>query len=76
MKLFDNASNGDPDVLSIDTEGIFADRHSTLAEHPIDEEALGVMAESITAHVEATDYLPTDRLMTLERREDAIVINS
>ena len=34
------------------------------------------MAESITAHVEATGHVPTDRLMTLEVREDAIVINS
>lgn len=76
LKLFDTTSNGEKNLISIDTEGIFADRNSVLDEHPIDEEALGVMAESITAHVEATEYLPTDRLMTLERREDAIVINS
>ena len=34
------------------------------------------MAEHIATHVEATGHVPTDRLMTLERREDAIVINS
>ena len=74
--LFEDEDNVPTSLDVIDTEGIFADRGSILSEHPIDEEALGVMAEHIAAHVEATGHVPTDRLMTLERREDAIVINS
>ena len=74
--LFKDEDNVPTSHDVIDTEGIFAERNSILSEHPIDEEALGVMAEHIATHVEATGHVPTDRLMTLERREDAIVINS
>jgi len=61
---------------AIDVNALFADRNSTLREHPIDDEALGLMAETITNHIEATGVLATDRKMTIEERDDAIVINS
>ena len=60
----------------VDVNGIFADRSSTLKEHPIDDEALGLLAETITNHLEVTGVLATDRKITIEEREDAIVINS
>ena len=76
LHLFENEPNAVLNTRAIDTEGIFAERDSILSEHPFDDEALGIMAETITAHIEATGHVATDRLMTLEQREDAIVINS
>ena len=34
-----------------------------------------MLAETIAAHVDATGTLPTDRVMTLEERDDAFVLN-
>lgn len=44
--------------------------------YPLDDEARSLLAESIIAHVETTGDLPTERRMTVEQREDAIVVNS
>ena len=60
----------------LDVNALFADRDSTLKEHPIDDEAMGILAETITNHLELTGVLATDRKITIEEREDAIVINS
>ncbi len=49
---------------------------STLEDYPLNGEAKGLLAEAIRAHVEATGNLPTEAVMTIEKREDALVINS
>ena len=61
---------------ALDVNGLFAGRNSSLKEHPIDDEALGVLAETITSHLEVTGVIATDRKITIEERDDAIVINS
>ena len=50
-------------------------RTANLLDYPLDDEARSMLAETIAAHVEATGTLPTDRMMTLEERDDAFVLN-
>ncbi len=76
LQLFEVEENAQYDHKALDRVGMFSDRHSTLTDHPFDNEALGLMAETITTHVEATGHIPTDRLITIEARDDALVINS
>lgn len=61
---------------ALDVNAIFAQRDSKLSDHPIDGEAMSLLSEAIRSHIEATGHLPTDRKMTIEEREDAVVINS
>lgn len=76
LQLFEYEMNANFDEKALDKAAIFSQRNSKLEEYPFDDEALGMMAETITAHVEATGHIPTDRLITIEARDDALVINS
>ena len=49
--------------------------NSKLADFPLNGEAKGILAEIITSHFEATGFIPSERLITIENREDAIVLN-
>ncbi|MEZ8112398.1 MAG: DEAD/DEAH box helicase [Candidatus Poseidoniaceae archaeon] len=62
--------------VGLDVGGIFAERDSKLSDHPIDGEAMSLLSEAIRSHIEATGHLPTDRKITIEERDDAVVINS
>lgn len=62
--------------VGLDVNGIFAERDSKLSDHPIDGEAMSLLSEAIRSHIEATGHLPTDRKITIEERDDAVVINS
>ena len=42
---------------------------------PFDGEALGLLADTITRHIDATEALPDDQTITIERRSEALVIN-
>ena len=44
-------------------------------DYPLNGEAKGILAEIITAHHEATGFIPSERLITIENRDDAIVLN-
>ena len=61
--------------VGLDVNSIFAQRDSKLSEHPIDGEAMSLLSEAIREHIEATGHLPTDRKITIEERDDAVVIN-
>lgn len=61
------------DVL--DPAGLFADEALELDDLPLDKEALGILFESVQEHLEACGDVPTNRLLTIESRDDAIVLN-
>ena len=45
-------------------------------DYPLDEEARGLLFEEVLNHLDATGILPTDRCITIENRDEAIVVNS
>ena len=64
-----------PAPPDLDPLGLVPSRSQSLADYPLDDEARSMLAETIAAHVDATGTLPTDRMMTLEERDDAFVLN-
>ena len=64
-----------PDPPTLDPLALIPSRTTTLADYPLDDEARSMLAETVAAHVDATGTLPTDRVMTLEERDDAFVLN-
>ena len=64
-----------PDPPTLDPLALIPSRTTTLADYPLDDEARSMLAETVVAHVDATGTLPTDRVMTLEERDDAFVLN-
>ena len=64
-----------PAPPDLDPLGLVPSRSQSLADYPLDDEARSMLAETIAAHVDATGTLPTDRVMTLEERDDAFVLN-
>ena len=49
---------------------------STIDEYPLNGEAKGILADIISTHFASTQMIPSDRLITIEDRTDALVINS
>ena len=64
-----------PEPPALDPLALVPSRTTTLADYPLDDEARSMLAETIAAHVDVTGTLPTDRVMTLEERDDAFVLN-
>jgi len=60
----------------IDTTQIFNRRGTSVADYPLNDYALGMLCEEIGNHVEKTGSLPTDRRITIEERNDALMVNS
>jgi len=65
-----------PQEPDFDPLGLITPQKAQLSELPLDSDSMSLLAEVITAHFEATETVPTDRLMTIEERQDALVINS
>ena len=65
-----------PALPELDPLGLVPARHVTLSDYPMDDEARSMLAETVTEHLDATGYLPTDQVMTVEERDDALVVNS
>ena len=65
-----------PEPVDIDPRGLLPTRSFGLDAYPMDAEALSMLAEQVSEHIDATGSLPTDRHMTVEERDDAIVVNS
>ena len=61
---------------SIDRFNLLASDDISLTDFPINEHALGMLSDEIGNHMEKSGVLPTDRKMTVEARNDAIIINS
>lgn len=49
---------------------------SSLEDYPLNGEAKGIIADVITSHFDSANMIPSERLITIENREDALVINS
>ena len=60
----------------IDATQIFNRRNTTVSDYPLNDYALGMLSEEIGNHVEKTGSLPTDRRITIEERNDALMVNS
>ena len=74
----------DLDIIDLDNKGTKAiDRFDLLvsnelqiSDYPINEHGLGMLSEEIGDHMEKSGRLPTDSVITIEERNDAIIINS
>tara|TARA_Y100001978_G_scaffold154350_2_gene139772 strand:+ start:272 stop:3280 length:3009 start_codon:yes stop_codon:yes gene_type:complete len=65
----------DETVDTLDPAGLLSNK-SKLQDYEINGEAKGMIAEIITNHFNSTNAIPNDRLITIENRSDALVINS
>ena len=59
----------------IDAAGLLSHDGLPLTSYPLDGEAIGVLADTITRHIDATEALPDQQTITIERRSEALVIN-
>ena len=50
--------------------------HSELDDYPLNGEAKGILADVITTHFNSAKMIPSERLITIEDRDEALVINS
>jgi len=61
---------------SVDRFNLLSSSNLTLTDYPINEHGLGMLSEEIGEHMEASGVIPTDSRITIEARNDAIIINS
>ena len=47
-----------------------------IKQYPVDDEAMSILVEAVTSHIDSTGMLPCDNVITIERRDDALVLNS
>ena len=59
----------------IDPAGLLSG-NSKLEEYPLNGEAKGILADIISTHFNSANMVPSDRLITIEDRNEALVINS
>ena len=59
----------------IDVAGLLAHDGHPLTSYPLDGEAIGLLADTITRHIDATQSLPDQQTITIEQRSEALVIN-
>ena len=59
----------------LDVAGLLANDGLPLTAYPLDGEAIGFLADTITRHIDATEALPDQQTITIERRSEALVIN-
>ena len=59
----------------IDVAGLHAHDKQPLTSYPLDGEAIGLLADTITRHIDATEALPDQQTITIERRSEALVVN-
>lgn len=50
--------------------------HTKLSDYPLNGEAKGIIAQMVSTHFDSAGMIPSERLITIEKREDALVINS
>ena len=63
-------------LSSIDRFNLLAPKSLDISDYPINQHGLGMLSEEIGDHLEKSGSLPTDRKITIEARNDAIIINS
>jgi len=64
----------DEEINQIDPAGLLSGQ-STIDEYPLNGEAKGILADIISIHFSTAQMLPSDRLITIEERNDALVLN-
>ena len=64
----------DEEINQIDPAGLLSGQ-STIDEYPLNGEAKGILADIISTHFSSAQMLPSDRLITVEERNDALVLN-
>ena len=64
----------DEEINQIDPAGLLSGQ-STIDEYPLNGEAKGILADIISTHFSTAQMLPSDRLITIEERNDALVLN-
>lgn len=65
----------DEEVNEIDPAELLKGK-SILEDYPLNGEAKGILAEIVTTHLDSAGMIPSDRLITIEDRDEALVINS
>ena len=65
----------DEEVNQIDPAGLLMGS-STIDEYPLNGEAKGILADIVSTHFSSAQMIPSDKLITIEERSDALVINS
>ena len=62
-------------VDTIDPAGLLVG-NTTLADYPLNGEAMGLLGEIVAKHFDSAMNIPSERLITIEDRDEALVINS
>ncbi len=65
----------DDKVTQIDPAGLLSGS-SKLDDYPLNGEAKGILADVVTTHFNSANMIPSDRLITIEDRSEALIINS
>ena len=65
----------DEEIDQIDPAGLLQGS-TKIDEYPLNGEAKGILADIISTHFSSANMIPSDRLITIEERSDALVINS
>ena len=47
-----------------------------MGDYPLNGEAKGILAEIVATHFDSAGMIPSERLITIEDRDEALVINS
>ena len=69
--------DGGPDLVSAPPWGLArTGPPPSLADYPLSDAALGHLMERTIEHIDRAGHVPSDRLLTIELRTDALVVNS
>ena len=71
LKNLDNSAH-----KRIDRFKLLCSNSLKIDNYPINQHALGMLSEEIGDHIEKCGSLPTDRKITIEARNDALIVNS
>ena len=65
----------DEKVTEIDPAGLLSGT-TNLSDYPLNGEAMGILGEIVAKHFDSANHIPSERLITIEDRDEALVINS
>ncbi|MGY8745040.1 MAG: DEAD/DEAH box helicase [Candidatus Poseidoniales archaeon] len=65
----------DEEVTQIDPAELLSG-YSKLEDYPINGEAKGILADMVSTHFNSANMIPSERLITIENRDEALIINS
>ena len=65
----------DEEITQIDPAGLLRG-NSKLEDYPLNGEAKGILADIVSTHFNSTNLIPSERMITIEDRDKALVVNS